>query len=381
MNETASRLVNHLFLWHCTLSENAEAIVSEGFRLGRHKVVYFFQSAIPFLNMVNAVDQAKCNALFCAIDLDSYNLGCHYSHQMTDVFIFYIPLPKDVIVARFNLANVSAPAELKRVLSAQLQCDVSKTFSEICANEAIRWNQLTSIAGALRELDEKSYHDAEVTKRLIREEIEAIDEQECERIFSLFIKSNQWFQQMFLDLYYGKYAFPHFARAIMVAGARFVHPIQVLAFCDPTVVIPVGSKPRKRPDDASVAALLAEVLPKLSREELVFGIIEMMAMRKFSGNEIDLKVIENWLAQHGSDAEEVAFHFIRFGHHSAVIRRGGNAVRMAAAILKGTGKDYFERLSSLTKPALERSEGTDSPPHSTLIQAFGLLRTLVIISL
>jgi hypothetical protein len=35
MNEIANRLVNHLLLWHCTSSENAEAIEREGFRPGK----------------------------------------------------------------------------------------------------------------------------------------------------------------------------------------------------------------------------------------------------------------------------------------------------------------------------------------------------------
>lgn len=373
MNEIADKLVNHLPLWHCTFSKNAEAISLEGFRPRRpkwmdRKVTWFFQSAIPFLDMVTeqGADQAYYDGLFCAVNLNDYKLGCDYVHQMVDVFTFNVPLSKEVIVARFSVADINSLEDLKHVLSEQLQCDVGTVFSEICLNKAIPWNQLTGIAATLRELDEDSYHNAEVTKRMIREEIEEIDKQECEKIFSLFIESNQWFQQSFLDLYYGKYAFPHFARALMVAGARFVHPIQVLAFYDPTIVIPDGSQPRKRPDDSSVVAFLAEVLPRLSREEFVLGVIEMAAMRKFPGDETDLEVIKNWITQQGRLAEEAAFYFIRFGGDSFPSRQWPPAIRMAASALPGTGVDYFERLLRLPE--------TGYIDIHLLIQVFGLLK-------
>jgi hypothetical protein len=137
-----------------------------------------------------------------------------------------------------------------------------------------------------------------------------------------------------------------------------------------------GSKPRKYPDDTSVCALLAEILPRLSRKEAVFGAIEMAAMRKFPGDEADLTVIENWIAQQVERseiprigrqlAEEAAFYFIRFAGDSFPSRRGELAVRMAVAALRGTGVDYFERLLSLTE--------TDYPDAVLLIQAFSLLR-------
>lgn len=82
-----------------------------------------------------------------------------YVHQAADVFIFNIPLPKDVIVARFSVADINSIEEFRCVLSEQLQCDVGIAFSEICSDEAIPWNQLTGIAATLRILDADAYHD------------------------------------------------------------------------------------------------------------------------------------------------------------------------------------------------------------------------------
>lgn len=368
-----NELVNRLLLWHCTSRENAEAISREGFRLGpqrwwhRAKVVFFFHSVSHFLDMITEVDRTQCEGFFCAVDLDGYALGHEYVHDMGDVFAFHVPLSKDVIITRFNIANIRNQADLRHTLSEQLQCDISQAFSSLCLDEAIPWNQLTAIASTLRALDEETYHNTRVTQRLIREEIRGIDDNECEHLFSLLVEGNERFHRRFLDLYYGTYAFPHLARALMVAGARFVHPVQIVALHDSSVAIHDRSKSRKRRDDASVAGLLAEFLPKLERKEVVFGAIEMAAMQKFPGDEADLEVIEKWLTQQGSLAEEAALHFIRFGYASSPPRRGERAVRMAVAALRGTGRDCFEVLSPLTD--------TDYPAtHFGLMQAFGLLR-------
>jgi hypothetical protein len=153
----------------------------------------------------------------------------------------------------------------------------------------------------------------------------------------------------------------------MVAGARFVHPIQILAFHDSTVGIPDPSESCLQQAEPSVVAFLAEVLPRLGRKEVVLGAIEMAAMRKFPGDAVDLEVIEEWIAQQGQLAEEAAFDFIRFGGDSFPSRRDEPAVRMAVAALRGTGKDYFERLLHMGD--------TDYPiTHFGLIRAFGLLK-------
>jgi hypothetical protein len=167
--------------------------------------------------MATAVDQANYDGLLCAVKKDRYNLGDEYAHQMTDVFIFHVPLPPDIIVARFSVANIRTKEDLKRVLSKQLQCDVSSTFSDICLDEAIPWSHITAIASTLRALDEDTYHNAGVTKRLLREEIGEVDEQKSERLFSLLVESNQAFHRRFLDLYYGEYPFPHFVRALFTS--------------------------------------------------------------------------------------------------------------------------------------------------------------------
>ena len=54
--------------------------------------------------------------LFCAVDLDRYTFGRDYTHEMTDVFVFHVPLPKDVIVARFGVGHINRREDLKRIL-------------------------------------------------------------------------------------------------------------------------------------------------------------------------------------------------------------------------------------------------------------------------
>jgi hypothetical protein len=102
LNQITNGLVNHLLLWHCTLNENAESIVREGFIPGkgqrsrhRRKTIHFFQSAIPFLEMVTAVDQSQRDGFFCAVEPERYTYGLDYVHTMTDVFVFHAPLLDD----------------------------------------------------------------------------------------------------------------------------------------------------------------------------------------------------------------------------------------------------------------------------------------------
>jgi len=376
MTEMAHRFVNHTLLWHFTHRDHADSISREGFRLSRNakrwyqrgKATWFFYSASPFLKeVVSWTDKAEGDGFLCAVRTDRYRMGTDYAPEGPDVFVFYVPLPKEAIVARFSLANVSSREDLSLVLSEQIQCDISAAFSGICLDGAIPWHQVGFIASTLRTLDENVYHRISVTGRLLREEMRRRGRQASERLLSLFTEGHPAFSRRFLDRYYGEYPFFHFGRALMVAGAGFLPPLRVLACHDPGVAVPHRSESEGHPGRAPVAALLAEALPCLERTEAVFGAIEMAAMRHFPGDEGDLERIEHWIAQQGRPGVEAASHFIRFGVDCYPSGRGGIAVRMAVAALWGTGEDPFERLS--------RMADTDYPStHFNLIRAFGMMK-------
>lgn len=311
--------------------------------------------------------QVGCDGFLCAVSPDAYTLGVDYAHDMTNVFVFHVPLPKEVIIARISADNLRNPEDIRSAIREQLQYDVGMALSEMCLNETIPWNQVSSVAATLRTLDEGIYHKWGVTKRLLRGELGILGEQECDHLLSLLVEGNPAFYRWFLRLYYGEYPFPHFARALMVAGARFVHPVHLLSLYDPAVVVPSRTRTGSQQDDAAVVTLLSELLPRLGKREIVFGTIEMAAMRRFPGSEIDLQVIEDWITRHGETAVGTALYFVRFGGDSFPNRRSELAVRMAVAALRGTGEDHFYHLLELAN--------TDYPvTHFGLIHAFGLMK-------
>ena len=377
VNNIAKKLANSLLLWHCTLKENAEAISREGFRLGpgskrwsqREKTIYFFHSVAFFLDMVTEQDdKSKFDCFFCAVDKDSCVLGKDYTHDMVNVFTFHTPIPKDAIIIRFDATNVNSRDDLKPIFEKEFNCDIGEVLSETCLDKNIPWNQVVNIASTLRALDQAAYHNRKITNRLIYEELKETDIRKQGQLFSIFLESSEKFQRLFLNLYYGEYASPNFARALMVAGAKFVCPARILSLHDPTVNAPnYSGNSENKEDEESVFKLLAEFLPKLEREKVIFGAIEMASMWKFPGDNKDLTIVENWISQQGQLAEESAFYFIHFGGDSFPQRNGNASINMAAAALRGTGQDYFEQLSKMTE--------TDYPGTLFgLMEVFGALK-------
>jgi hypothetical protein len=129
----------------------------------------------------------------------------------------------------------------------------------------------------------------------------------------------------------------------MVAAARAIAPVRVLALAEGSAPDPVSSQ-----EEAAVPEFVGAVLPRLPSCELVRGAIELASMRHFPGDREDIQTIADWVIGRAAEAEGTAFHYIRFAGDTFPSRHASHVARdLAVRILRATGKDYFDRLVSL----------------------------------
>lgn len=372
----ADALVGKLLLWHVTDVDSAEAIVREGFCLSRRparwmhrdRAIYFFSSPTAFLDRVADLgDRAGSVGFLCAVSPADFILGHDYAHDTPDVFVFHKPLPSRIILCRFGLEGIDGPAALLAGLSEQLGWDVRSALSSLCADASFPWHGLVRIAGMFRALDGPGYREERVTARLLREEVPGLDDGKADRLFEVLDRGPTTFRRRLLDNYYCLYPFPHWCRALTVSGAQFVRPVEVLSYHDPaSPALSGGRLGQTICTHNSVEQFLRYALGRATRRDVVYGAIEMAAMRRFPDTREGIEPIEEWLAQQGAFYAETAYHFIRYGFDSFPMRRGETAVSAAVAVLRGTGMDPWPHLQGMTQ--------TDYPvTHLGLIEAAGLL--------
>ena len=98
------------------------------------------------------------------------------------------------------------------------------------------------------------------------------------------------------------------------------------------------------------------------------GAIEMASMRHFPGKDDELQNIGNWVAKRANEAEEVAFHYIRYAGDSYPVRHAASTARnLAVRILGEIGMDCFDRL-------LDLGDTDDLETLSGVVHAFAVFR-------
>lgn len=343
MGPVCEKLLGRLALWHGTSAVTADLISAEGFRPAQKSHQHTFREATWFYHVTSFTEgreEADEVDFILAVDPNLYVRGRDYVHEMDNTVVFKVPLSPDHIVARLD----SPRGALVQALTNHWKSDVISEFAECCCDTQIPWSQKSCIAEMLWTLGPGCYSGACVP-HLLTGEVPGLSLTEAERLGSLLREQSPRFLNGLLRLYHKVFLTPRFARAAMVAAARHLHPVGVLAFAED-----LDSHERTSSGEGNaVGEFLKQVLPRLPSEELVRGAIEMAAMRHFPGNPEDIRTISDWVVKRASDAEDVAIHYIRFAGDTFPTRHSpGNARHIALRILRTLGKDYFDQLLMLS---------------------------------
>jgi len=347
MNAISERLLGHQTLWHGTRPENAIRISNEGFqpahKSGRHsfRQAVWFYHATPSFKKKSSPGGAQ---FIAAIDLNSYERVRDYVHEMDNTVVFKVPIPPDSIIAQLDFGQISTNEDLCKALTQQWQCDVISEFCDCCCDVGIPWHRKRSIAEMLWGLSPDRYFESGVLLHLLVSEVPNLSLSEATRLISSLQEKSPRFIGELLRLYHQVFLHPHFARSIMVAAIRYMAPIQILKAAEGSPI----SQPLSE-ETTTVTEFVNVVLPQLKSDELIRGVIEMASVKRFPGNDEDLKNIGDWIAERAEDAEEIAFHYIRFSGDTYPTRHSASIARdLAMRILTSTGKDYYNRFAELS---------------------------------
>ena len=196
----------------------------------------------------------------------------------------------------------------------------------------------------LWNLSPKLYLEAGVFHHLLVAEVPGLSLSEAAQLISPLKEKSPRFLEGLLRLYHRVFLTPRFARAAMVAAVRYTTPTQVLRAADGS---PIAKPPSE--EAAAVVEFVNAVLPQLASDALVRGAIEMAAMRRFPGDDADLKYIGDWVTERAVESEEIAFHYLQFAGDTYPTRHASSIARdLAARILIATGADYYDRLTALS---------------------------------
>ncbi len=347
MNAICEKLLGRLALWHGTNRENADLIYKEGFRpagkSGRHtfRQATWFYHVSPFIDKKTAPGGVR---FILGVDLDLYVRGRDYVHEMDDTVVFRVPLPSDLILAKLDFDQITDTDELCEALKRHWQFDVINEFVGCCCDSRIPWSHKYSIAEMLWSLSPSRYFNDGVPHHMLVAEVPGLSLEESARLVSSLRDKASRFLNELLRLYHRVYLTPRFARATIIAAARYMEPTCVLAAAEGSPASTPSSE-----EGAAVADFVYTVLPRLPSDDVIRGAIEMASMRHFPGDSEDIRAIGEWVAVRASKAEETAIHYIRFAGDTYPTRHSPHIARdLAVQILRATGKDYFDRLLVLS---------------------------------
>lgn len=346
MPSITESLLGKQALWHATSRENADAIRIQGFHpmrksgQHRHRQATWFYHVTSFIEGgVNGPDVG----LVLSVDLSEYERGRDYIHEMANTVVFKVPLSPDGIVAAFDLPATADKMAIVNALRDHCQGDLIDDLETCCCDPEIPWSAKRSISEMLWTLAPRRYLDANVLCRMLASEASGLDLDRAERQASLLREDCPVFLNSLLGLYHRTFLTPRLARATMISAARVLGPSTILALAEGS-----SGASDSDPEAAAVATFVRAVLPVLPVNELVRGAIEMASMRHFPGKDEDIQEIGEWVAKRAGEAEDVAFHYVRFAGDSYPARHAANvARRLAVRVLFETGGDYYDRLLAL----------------------------------
>ncbi|MDE3258466.1 MAG: HEAT repeat domain-containing protein [Gemmatimonadota bacterium] len=339
-------LLDKQALWHATSRENADAIRKEGFHPARKSGQHRHRQATWFYH-VTPIRRRRAEGpdvgVVLAVDLDMYERGRDYIHEMEDTVVFKVPLPPECLIAQLNWPEIKDAAALATALDRHWHGDVISELETCCYENGIPWSRKRSISEMLWSLAPRRYLDSDVLCQMLVAEVSGLSLEDARQHAMLFREHCPRFLEAMLHLYHRTFLTPRLARAMMLAAARHLPPVEVLKLAEGTHASNSQSREAKE-----IATFARSVLPVIPRDELVRGAIEMASMRYFPGTDDDIQEIGDWVAKWADEAQDVAFHYIRFAGDSYPARHKARVARsLAVRILSMTGGDHFDRLIAL----------------------------------
>ena len=347
MHAICERLLNCLILWHGTSPENATGISKTGFQPRKKSGLHTFSQAVWFYHATPAFNQKSPPSgvgFILSVDLNSYRRVRDYVHEMDNTVVFKVPLPSDLIVAQLDFDQISTTECLCEALNQQWQCDVISELLDCCCDVQIPWYQKRSIAEMLWSLSPNQYFESDVLHHLLVAEVPGLSLSEAAGLISLVKEKSPRFLEDLLRLYHRIFLTPRLARAAMISAVQYMTPAQVLKAVEGSAISKMQLE-----ETAAVVEFVNAVLPQLTSDELIRGAIEMAAMRRFPGDDADLKHISAWVTERASESEEIAFHYLRFAGDTYPTRHSARIARdLAMRILTAIGTDYYHQLTALS---------------------------------
>jgi len=359
------QILGRTLLWHGTSLEHAEAISREGFRPSPRQSQHNFKQATWFYHSTAFTEGVSDEGthFIAAVDLNDYERGTDYIHEMDDTIVFLVPLPAHLTVARVD----SPRGSLKDALSGLWSCDLVEELATWSCDASVPWRERQSVSEMLFSLSRSTYATSGVACHLLASEAELTWTAAAKLVDGLRNAAPRFLQEI-LRLYHRVFLTPRLARAAMISAVKCLSPRQILAAADNRE----GPGPSGL-EQQVVADFLSTVLPRLPASECIRGAIDMASIRRLPDAEHALDEVSDWCARRASIEgnrvlEEVAIHYVMFaGDNFPTRHRAGVALDIAARMLESTGLDYFDRLNALAS--------TDSHIVTAgLLHAFGALR-------
>jgi hypothetical protein len=356
-------LTNHLFLWHLTPKAKADRISDRGFlpkgkpRQNQiRRPVWFSTSVYSFIEFVKKHQNPKDHVAFLtAVPIDW--LDHTWNGQVPDEFTIHQPLPADVILCRFRSDIASDRKALVKVLERHQGPNLIDQLTDLCTKTDIPWSRRTSPAALLLGLDRSRYESETITAYafvdgLIDRTWEAA-KRDAQDVTTIDFR----FSTYFLRHYYFTYGERHLARALLAAAARRIGADRVVDLC-----IHEDANPRHNP----IARFLVDLLPQVSRLDLVFALIELRVMRVKGLSENSIENLEQWLLNSPLSAA-CAPYFIENGFANFHARYGDVTVDLAARILGAADGDPFHTIQPIAHSIFPDA-------RRGAVRAFGALR-------
>ena len=354
-------LINHLLLWHLTPSVKADRIATEGFlpkgearQSHLSRAIWFSSSAYSFVKHAQQVKNPQdYDAFLIALPIDI--LDDSWNGQAADEFLAFQRIPPETILCRLRAEDATERELLLHALKEQLGADFIDQLAYLCCREDLPWSRRTSAASLLMYLDRQRYDQDHITALALFDALD-LSRSESVRLAKKLTTIDLRLYHHFLRNYYFVYGERHVVRAFLTAAARRIGVERIVSICCDNA--DVGPN--------LVARLVADILPHITRKDLVFAMIEIRSLRPYRVPEAVTDRLETWILEQPESVEHAPF-FIAHALDIFHARIGKAGVTMAARILEHSGEDH---LSTLLKIA-------ESPhPLSRLgaVQAFGVMK-------
>jgi hypothetical protein len=346
-------------LWHSSASANREKILGAGLRprgavrwYQLKRPVWFYNSPGHYCAASENREASEAHGFLCAVEWDGAELGVDFSFESPHVVTVYRHVPPMEILGDFPCERVTDLESLAEVVADILGPDWAEEVAFRCSDADRSWVHSTSLAWTLLSLQPSVYRSAQLSQRLFSESLQgytgSID------LVEILDRCDPRFKSSFEAHYYAAYEFPHFARALFVAGVRSKRSDTLVALLE-------GDRPVLQD---SGDEFIATAYERLSVEDIGFAVFETLCARKVRFSDDARAKMLQWLEEHCEASEEWAFYMVRFAHSNFLARVGERGLDAAIRVLRKTGRDHIPTL-------LQLAESDYPPTHFGICDALG----------